>query len=82
MIAESTAKTTNLEKTIYFLSLMSFSIKSLASYSHVKVLCFLILRGKKKFCARKWLGEGRGGGGGTNRFWLEEIIQVCEKPMF
>ena len=52
--ARFTVKTTNSEKAIYFLSLMSCSI-SLTCSSHVNVLFFLILLGKK-FCSRKWWG--------------------------
>ena len=65
MIAQFTAKMTNSEKAIYFLSLMSCSINKLKS-SHVKILCFPILRGKKILCSRKWLGRGGGGGGGAH----------------
>ena len=40
MIGQFTAKTTNSEKAIYFLSLMSCSINKLVSSSHVKILFF------------------------------------------
>ena len=52
MIAQFTAKITNSEKAIYFLSLMPCSINTLSSLicsSHVKISCFPILRGKKYF---------------------------------
>ena len=51
MIAQFTAKMTNSEKTIYFLSLMSYSINKLKSV-------FRFLRGKN-------FAPGSGGGGGA-----------------
>ena len=55
---------TNSEKAIYFLSLTSCSINKLKSIcsSHVKFLCFLILRGKNLFAPVNREGLGRGGG--------------------
>ena len=55
VVAQVTAKTTNSEKAIYFLTLMSCSInkKSLTCYSHVK-----LLRGKKIFTSGNGGGEG------------------------
>ena len=49
VIAQFTAKTTNSEKAIYFLSIMSFSINKLKSHLlfTYKNLCFIILCGKK-----------------------------------
>ena len=49
VIAQFTAKTTNSEKAIYFLSIMSFSINKLKSHLlfTCKNLCFIILCGKK-----------------------------------
>ena len=62
VIGQFTAKTTNSEKAISFLSLMSCSIKKLKSVLHIyKILCFPILLGKKKFA------PGKGGGGGGPR---------------
>ena len=64
MIAQFTAKTRNLEKAIYFLSLMSCSIK-LKSHilftckNFTKNFCFPIYRGKDSF------GPGNGGGAGA-----------------
>ena len=48
MVAQFTVKATNLEKAIYFLSVMSYSL--------VKIFCFPILRGNKNFRSRKWCG--------------------------
>ena len=55
VVAQFTAKTTNSEKAIYFLTLMSCSInkKSLTCYSHVK-----LLHGKKIFTSGNGGGEG------------------------
>ena len=61
VIAQFIAKTTNSEKAISFLSLMSCSIKKLKSVLHIyKILCFPILLGKKKICSRKCWGGGGG----------------------
>ena len=59
VIAQFTAKVTNLEKAIYFLSIMSCSINksSFKCSLHVKILCFPILLGKKIY-SRKWRGTG------------------------
>ena len=47
VIAQFIAKTTNSEKAISFLSLMSCSIKKLKSVLHIyKILCFPILLGR------------------------------------
>ena len=65
VIAQFIAKTTNSEKAISFLSLMSCSIKKLKSVLHIyKILCFPILLGKKKFAPGN---GGEGGGGGAWR---------------
>ena len=64
MIAQFTTKTTNSEKAIYFLPLMSCSAlisSSVICSSNVKILCFPILRGKK--CMLQEMGgEGVGAG--------------------
>ena len=52
VIAQSTANTTNSVKAIYFLSLKSCSRNKLICFSHVKILFFLILRGKN--LSGKW----------------------------
>ena len=60
VIAQFIAKTTNSEKAISFLSLMSCSIKKLKSVLHIyKILCFPILLGKKNFAPGN-VGEGEG----------------------
>ena len=57
--AQFTAKTTNSEKAIYFLSLITCSTNKLKSHmKYVKTLCFPILRGEKYFCFRKWWRSG------------------------
>ena len=58
MVAQLTAKTTNSEKTIYFLSLMSCSINKLKSV-------FRFLREKKNFFAPGSGGDGGRKGGGS-----------------
>ena len=56
VVAECYKETTNTEKVIYFLSLMSCSINELKSqmFPHVKTMGFKILRGKIFFCSSKW----------------------------
>ena len=55
VVAQFTTKTTNLEKAIYFVSLISCSINKLMSHilftckSFTKILCFPIWLGKKIF---------------------------------
>ena len=62
VIAEFNAKTTNSEKAIYFLSLMSCSMDKLKSHMFFacKIFFFLILRGKKHFDPENGGGEGAG----------------------
>ena len=64
VVAQLTAKTTNSEKTIYFLSLMSCSINKLKSRMlfTCKKCMFSNFTWKKYFCSKKW---GRGGGAGA-----------------
>ena len=65
VVAQFTTKTTNLEKAIYFVSLISCSINKLMSHilftckSFTKILCFPIKRGKNIFAP---VNEGGGGG--------------------
>ena len=70
VVAQFTAKTTNLEKVSYFLSLISCSMKKLKSHllckckSFTKML-FFDLTWNKNFSSRKWWwGGGVGGGEG------------------
>ena len=71
MVAQFTAKTTNSEKTIYFLSLMSYSINKLKSQMlfTYKNLMFSNFTKGKIFCSRKWWGEAGGGHGGGGGGW-------------
>ena len=64
-IAQFTAKTTNSEKAIYFLSLMSCSINKLKSqmFFTCKKFMFSNLTLKKKYFAPGNGGVGEGGGG-------------------
>ena len=57
--ALSTAKTTNSEKDIYFLTLMSCSINKVLHVIHMWKFCFSILCGKIFFAPRN---DGEGGG--------------------
>ena len=56
LVAECYKETTNTEKAIYFLSLMSCSVNELKSqmFPHVKTMGFPILREKIFFCSNKW----------------------------
>ena len=60
LIAQFTAKTTNSQKAIYFLSLMSCSINQPKSQKLItcKDFIFSDFTWKKRFCCRKWREEG------------------------
>ena len=60
VIAQFTAKITNSEKAIYFLSLMPCSINKLKSHMFFtcKNFMFSDFTWKKIFCSRKWWGRG------------------------
>ena len=60
MIAQFTVKTTNSEKAIYFLSLVSCSINKLRSemFFTCKTFMFSDFTSKKIFCSRKWWWGG------------------------
>ena len=61
MIAQITAKTTNLEKAIYFLSLMPCSMNKLLSltyYSHVEIL-FSNFMWKKRYLLQEMVRDWR-----------------------
>ena len=63
-MAQFTAKTTNSEQAMYFLSLMSCAIIKLKSrmFFTCKKLVFSDFTRKKNFCSWKWGGGWRGGG--------------------
>ena len=63
-VAQFTAKMTNSERAIYFLSLKSCSVNKLKSdmLFTCRNVMFSYFTWKKRFCSRKWWG-GRGRGG-------------------
>ena len=62
VIGQFTAKTTNSEKAVYFLSIMSCSINKLKSrkFFTCKNFVFRFYMEKKIFCSRKWWERGGG----------------------